>query len=62
MKKRIVEEFRIGERVEVDFGEGRWLPVVVIDLAHPGLWVLDGKGRRWFVTNKKRIRRWQDAA
>jgi hypothetical protein len=62
MKKRIVEEFRIGEWVEVDFGEGCWLPAVVVDLAHPGLWVLDGTGRRWFVTNKKRIRRWQDAA
>jgi hypothetical protein len=62
MKKRIVEEFRIGEEVEIDFGEGPWLRVVVVKHAHPGLWVQDEMGRQWFVTNKKRIRRWQDAA
>jgi hypothetical protein len=61
MKKRIVDEFRIGERVKINFGDGFWLPAVVVELAHPGLWVQDGVGRRWFVTNKKRIRRWQDA-
>ena len=62
MNKRIVNEFRVGEKVEIDFGDGRWRRAVVIELAHPGLWVLDGAGKRWFVTNKRRIRRWRDAA
>ena len=61
MNKRIVNEFRIGDKVEIKFSDGHWLRSVVIELAHPGLWVLDGEGRRWFVTNKRRIRRWQDA-
>jgi hypothetical protein len=57
MKKRLVDEYRIGEDVEVDFGDGNWLHAVVVELDHPGLWVLDGLGRRWFVTNSRHIRR-----
>jgi hypothetical protein len=57
MKKRLVDEFRIGDRIEVNLGDGDWPPAVVIGLDHPGLWVLDELGRRWFITNRRRIRR-----
>ena len=62
MIKRIVEEFRIGEGVEINLGDGNWLRAIVVYLDHPGIWVQDDLGRRWFVTNKKNIRRWADAS
>ena len=61
MNKRHVNEFRIGEKVGIDFGHGRWQRAVVIVLEHQGLWVHDGQGGRWFVTNTQRIRRQQNA-
>lgn len=62
MNKRLVERYRLGERVKIDFGKGQWQPAVVVEHAHPGLWVEDRSGRRWYVTNTRRIRRWEDAA
>jgi len=62
MKKRLVEEFRIGQRVEVNLSDGSWPSAVVVGLDHPGLWVQDDLGRHWFVTNRRRIRRREDGA
>lgn len=62
MKKRLVDKYRVGDRVEIDTGRAQWSPAVVLEHDHPGLWVLDGSGKPWFVTNTGRIRRWQDAA
>lgn len=61
MNQRLVEQFSVGDRIEIEFGDGDWLPAIVVDLAHPGLWVQDGLGRRWYVTNTRRIRRRHDA-
>ena len=60
MAKRLVDTYRLDETVEVFFqdeeGEEAWRPARVVGLQHPGVWVLTGDRRLWFVTNSKRIR------
>jgi hypothetical protein len=58
--KRLVDTYRLDETVEVVFqdeeGEEAWRPARVVGLQHPGVWVLTGDRRTWYVTNGKRIR------
>ncbi len=61
MNKRLVEQYAVGDEIEIKFADGEWLRAVVVDLAHPGLWVKDDLGRFWYVTNTGRIRRLHDA-
>lgn len=56
MVKRLVERFSSGDLVEISLGGEQWLKGVVVKLDHPGLWVMFGDGRVWFVTNSRRIR------
>lgn len=53
--RRLVEKYAIGARVRVQFGD-RWLPGTVVAHAHPAVWVELDDGRRFFVTNSRRIR------
>lgn len=56
MVKRLVDRFSSGDLVEISLGAEQWLEGVVVKLDHPGLWVMLGDGRVWFVTNSRRIR------
>jgi len=60
MAQRLVDTYHLDETVEVFFqdeeGEEAWRPARVVGLQHPGVWVLTGDRRAWFVTNGKRIR------
>ena len=60
MAQRLVDTYRLDETVEVFFqdeeGEEAWRPARVVGLQHPGVWVLTGDRRAWYVTNGKRIR------
>jgi hypothetical protein len=58
--KRLVDTYRLDETVEVfsqdEEGEEAWRTARVVGLQHPGVWVLTGDRRAWYVTNGKRIR------
>ena len=56
MVRRLTEIYDPADLVEINFGGDAWQPGQVIGLEHPGVWVLDGDGRVWFVTNGRRIR------
>lgn len=55
-KKRLVELYAPGERVEITFDGETWFPVIVARHEPPGVWVLSGSGALWFVTNSRHIR------
>ncbi len=55
--KRLVDLFVVGERVEISFGNSEWWEAYVVQHDHPGLWVMTGDGRLWFVTNGRRIKK-----
>jgi hypothetical protein len=62
MKERLVEMFKLHERVEIylKIAPGAdWYPGRVIQLDHPGVWVEIVEGSHWFVTNRGRIRKAQ---
>jgi hypothetical protein len=56
----LVDTYHLDETVEVFFqdeeGDETWRPARVVGLQHPGVWVLTGDRRAWYVTNGKRIR------
>lgn len=61
MARRLTEMYRPGDRVEIYFKsrpetESGWQVGTVVDLDHPGVWVVTEDGARWFVTNRRRIR------
>ena len=59
MRRRIYEQFSIGDRVEIQVGhatESAWQPAVVLRREPPGIWVRTADGREWFMTNTYRIR------
>ena len=58
MSERLIEQYEIGDAVELLLGE-RWYPGVVVVKQHPALWVRTADGRPWFVTNSRRIRRYE---
>jgi hypothetical protein len=55
MAKRLVELYKVGDKVKVTFGDGHWWLGEVIGLDHPGIWVAIQGGGLWFVTNAGRI-------
>lgn len=58
MPERLVDVYAVGDWVIISFkGSDRWLPGRVVMLDHPGVWVQTPDGRRWFVTNGRRIRK-----
>lgn len=56
MAKRLVEQYQLGEVVEMMLRDEVWQTAVVIRHQHPGIWVRTGTGQQWFVTNTRRIR------
>jgi len=56
LAKRLNELYRPGDEVEFTFGGDRWLPAFVIKSDPPGLWLRDGRGQNWYVTNGRHIR------
>jgi hypothetical protein len=58
--QRLVDTYHLDETVEVfsqnEEGEDAWRTARVVGLQHPGVWVLTGDRRAWYVTNRKRIR------
>ena len=57
MAKYLFEIYPLGCQVELYFEViDRWLWGVVVDHASPAVWVQTADGRRWFVTNRTRIR------
>lgn len=62
MSRRLVDRFHVGQRVEIKTVTDRWAPAVILELAHPGVWVLDSSGKPWFVTNSRHIRTRHDEA
>jgi len=65
MVRRLTDLYRLGDRVEIYFGrepgrpgpEPGWHAGTVVALDHPGVWVETASDARWFVTNRRRIRR-----
>jgi hypothetical protein len=60
MKKRLVEMYRVNDRVEIylkSAGGERWYSGRIIQHDNPGVWVEIGGGSHWFVTNRQRIRK-----
>ena len=57
MTQRLMEQYQVGDLVEIAFGDGVWQTAVVRQPQHPGLWVQTADGRLWYVTNTKRIRK-----
>lgn len=59
MVRRLSEKFAEQEAVEIflkTVDSERWTPGVIETLAFPGVWVRTEDGKRWFVTNGRRIR------
>jgi hypothetical protein len=59
MSARLIEIYKLDDRVEVLFADeagDTWRPGVVRGLDHPGVWVQTEDRRLWFVTNGRRIR------
>ena len=56
MAKRLSERFPPSAEVEFTFDGESWQPGTVLGSDPPGLWVRDGQGYVWFVTNGRRIR------
>lgn len=57
MAQRLIDVFRVGEAVEISFGNDQWVLATVRELQHPGLWVQTADGRLWFLTNTRHIRK-----
>lgn len=54
--RRLVDRHPVGSAVEIAL-HGQWLPGVVVQHDHPGLWVrLSSGDRAFFVTNGRHIR------
>jgi hypothetical protein len=59
MVKRLAEQYRPGDAVEVMFerdGDALWQRGQVVAHQPPGVWVRTADGQMWFVTNTRRIR------
>lgn len=57
MTKRLADIYQPGDKVEIALEGVHWTPARVVQLQHPGAWVLTGEGALWFVTNGRRIRK-----
>jgi hypothetical protein len=56
MVKRLVDQYQLGDVVEIMLKDGVWQTAVVISQQHPGIWLRTVTGHQWFVTNTRRIR------
>lgn len=60
MAQRLVDQYPVGERVEILFlveDVEAWRAGEVVGHQYPAVWVrTDGDRKLWFVTNGKRIR------
>jgi hypothetical protein len=56
MSRRLADQYRPGEPVEITFDGRHWQPATVARHQPPGVWVETADGRAWFVTNTRRIR------
>lgn len=57
MSRRLTELYPVGCAVQVFFPQTEsWFAGVIAAHAHPAVWVQTTDGRRWFVTNTRRIR------
>jgi len=57
MSRRLTDIYPIGTAVQVFFPQiGIWLDGDIVAHAHPAVWVQTADGRRWFVTNSRRIK------
>ena len=60
MADRLIDLYQPGDPVEILLGAetpaAHWQPGVVLAHDFPGVWVLTAGQRRWFVTNRRRIR------
>lgn len=56
MVERLVEQYQVGDGVEILLRDGVWQTAVVSSHQHPGIWVQTMTGQQWFVTNTRRIR------
>lgn len=57
--RRLIDRFQPGDAVEITFAgdvRARWFAGQVVDLDTPGIWVQLVDGRRFYVTNTRRIR------
>ncbi len=55
MAKRLSELYGVETAVLILLNDD-WRPGVVVAHQHPGIWVETVDGRRWFVTNRQRIK------
>lgn len=55
MAKRLTELYPLQTAVEIQLGS-HWFPGIIVHHQHPAVWVQTLDGRRWFVTNGRRIR------
>lgn len=62
MVKRLSESYATGDAVQITFDEVNWRVARVIAHDPPGMWVQTEDGRRWFVTNTRRVRPISDEA
>ena len=58
MAERLAEMYAVGTAVEIWLGEQIWLEGTVVAHQPPAVWVRTRDGRSWFVTNRRRIRKW----
>lgn len=57
MSRRLIDLYPLGSLVQVYFPQiDLWLTGAIVDHAHPAVWVQTTDGRRWFVTNSRKIR------
>ncbi len=56
MAKRLGELYGAGTAVLILLND-EWQTGIVVAYQHPGIWVETADGRRWFVTNRQRIKK-----
>jgi len=55
MARRLSELYGVGTAVLILLND-EWQTGIVMAHQHPGIWVETTDGRRWFVTNRQRIK------
>lgn len=62
MPERLRDLYKPGAMVEILLAGRQWHQALVLRSEPPGLWVRDGSGQEWFVTNGRHIRPLTDHA
>lgn len=55
-KQHLTDLYPLHSRVEIMLSKQGWQTGLVVRHQYPGVWVLDGAGNAWFVTNRQNIR------